>query len=130
GGGIADGLSTLHYQILRRIALPQSPTERTAPWELVTVALDMRPRAEQRAAVDPLGLLGPLSDEISVKWKPFHSSALIATAQNICGNSCCTCRLISRATRQTATSPIAPSWSSKSPACRSMPARSRISAFS
>jgi hypothetical protein len=50
-GKTQDGISTVDYEILRRRAIPDPPNpERAAAWEMVTVRLNMKPRADQMAA--------------------------------------------------------------------------------
>ena len=48
---VADGLSTLDIQIMRRQSLPDPKPERHADWTMVTVRVKSEPSAEQTAAV-------------------------------------------------------------------------------
>ncbi len=52
GGEMAgDGLSSVAYEVLNRRALPPTgPDERSVPWEIVTVRLNLRPSDEQQLA--------------------------------------------------------------------------------
>jgi hypothetical protein len=48
----ADGLSEVAFEILNRRAIPEGPNpERSAPWEMVTVRLNMRPGPAQLEAI-------------------------------------------------------------------------------
>ena len=48
-----DGLSTLDFDIQRRVTIPDAAPERDALWEFVTVRLGGGPSAQQRAALTP-----------------------------------------------------------------------------
>jgi hypothetical protein len=46
-----NGLSNLRYDIVRRVAIEETPGQRPATWEIVTVAIGNQPTAEQIEAI-------------------------------------------------------------------------------
>jgi hypothetical protein len=60
-----DGLSTLAFEVIQRRSIPEGPfPERAASWEIVTVRLNMQPRAEQLEAFAGTGLARPTTTRL------------------------------------------------------------------